>query len=380
MTLRVLHLPTTVGGNPNGLSRALRSLGVDSQIWTIDQNYFNYPVDRVLTAPQDSRPVRILKQLKALGYVFGNWDVVHFNSGRSLFSTRFLDFDGSWRDGIRHIANGILELVQRFELGVLRLRGIPYFVHYQGDDARQGKRSLELFTESIAAHVPADYYPEPLDAWKRAQIRMLTRHAAQVYAVNPDLLHFLPPGTEFVPYGHVNLDDWTPVDPEPHDRVRLVHAPSHRAVKGSDVIIEACEQLQAEGLPFELVLVEGLSNRDARRAYEQADVVIDQLYAGWYGGLGLEAMALGKPVATYIRDEDLALIDPTMRKDLPLIRLHTASVRDELRRIITMPPAERARIGRQSRAFVERWHHPERIARRMLDDYTAARNRLRSRD
>lgn len=372
MTLRVLHLPTTVGGNPNGLSAALRRLGVDSELWTIDQNVFAYPADRVLTEPTDHRLIRILKQVRALSYVFGDWDVIHFNSGRSLFSTRFVERDGSWRDLARVGANALLGLMQRCELGILRLRKIPFFVHYQGDDARQGARSLELFEESIAAHVPADYYPESLDRWKRQQIRLLTPHAAGVYAVNPDLLHFLPPGTTFVPYGHVDLADWVPVTPAPHTTVRVVHAPSHRAVKGSDRIIDACEQLRADGIDLELILVEGLSNREARAVYAQADIVIDQLYGGWYGGFALEVMALGKPVAAYIRENDLEFIDPDMRAELPIVRVQAGTLVDDLRAFVTLSADERSALGARSRSFVERWHDPNAIAMRILNDYEAA--------
>ena len=41
--LRVIHLPTTAGGNPQGLSRALDRLGVHSESWIFEQNVYNYP-------------------------------------------------------------------------------------------------------------------------------------------------------------------------------------------------------------------------------------------------------------------------------------------------------------------------------------------------
>jgi hypothetical protein len=41
------------------------------------------------------------------------------------------------------------------------------------------------------------------------------------------------------------------------------------------------------------------------------------LFAGWYGGLAVELMALGKPVLAYIREEDLSFVDPQMRYELP---------------------------------------------------------------
>ena len=47
---------------------------------------------------------------------------------------------------------------------------------------------------------------------------------------------------------------------------------------------------------------------------------MDQLFAGWYGGVAVEAMALGKPVLAYIRDEDLKFVPSKMASDLPIVR------------------------------------------------------------
>ena len=55
MSLRVLHCPTAVGGNPPALSRALRELGADSHSVTLAPNPFGYPVDEDLSAGRDER-------------------------------------------------------------------------------------------------------------------------------------------------------------------------------------------------------------------------------------------------------------------------------------------------------------------------------------
>lgn len=43
--VRVIYLPTTVGGNPQGISKQLNRLGVKSETWTLSQNYFGYTVN-----------------------------------------------------------------------------------------------------------------------------------------------------------------------------------------------------------------------------------------------------------------------------------------------------------------------------------------------
>lgn len=116
-----------------------------------------------------------------------------------------------------------------------------------------------------------------------------------------------------MPYAHLDITDWVPVASTPGPTPIVIHAPSHRGAKGTAHILEAVDRLKAEGVAFEFVLVEKLSNTEARKLYERADLVVDQLLAGWYGGFAVEAMALGKPVICYLRDSDLGCRRPCGR-------------------------------------------------------------------
>jgi hypothetical protein len=120
---------------------------------------------------------------------------------------------------------------------------------------------------------------------------------------------------------------------------------------------------------FDFVLVEGRSNADARLLYEQADLVIDQLLAGWYGGLAVEVMALGKPVISYLRRSDLVFIPPKMRDELPIIEADPDSIYSVLREWLTIKVGDLMERGVKSRDYVENWHDPVKIARRMKADY-----------
>jgi glycosyltransferase involved in cell wall biosynthesis len=103
--------------------------------------------------------------------------------------------------------------------------------------------------------------------------------------------------------------------------------------------------------------------------YEQADLVIDQLLVGWYGGMAVEAMALGKPVISYIREGDLRFIPPAMSSQLPIIRATPSTLYDVLSEWLTVRRQELSRVGSRSRAYVERWHDPLWIANRLKREY-----------
>ena len=373
--MRVLHAPSSAGGNPQALSRALGLLGLESRSLLVSQNYLDYHADIVLHAPGQSIILRELRRIWAIAIELPRCDIVHYNAGTTIASAYAIEFNPA--EGVRAVFRQIyaayLRVLQRLEWAYVQLLGKIVFVTFQGDDARQGDYCRSHYPITFANRVEPGYYSRASDAFKRQSILRFSRLAHTIYSVNPDLLNVLPARSRFVPYGHIFLDEWPPVYSQDHaGPLRILHAPSHRLVKGTDLILAALEELKAEGMEFELLLVEGVSNVQARNLYISADVLIDQLFAGWYGGLAVELMALGKPVLAYIREEDLEFIDPQMRLDLPVIQTTPNSLKAVLRSVLQTPRKNLVDLGRRSHAFVERWHDPMQIAALIKSDYELA--------
>lgn len=367
----MIHLPTTVGGNPQGISRHLRELGLDSQSWTIQQNFLAYPADKVIVSKNDHFLSAEWKKLQSLRYVF-ICDLVFFNFGTGLY-TPFVPLNSSRYSFLK---NSLLSLISLYhtimsfiEVGLLRLRSVPIFIQYQGDDARQGDYSRKNFRISIADRVDDSYYSDASDDAKRRRINYYDRVSNKIYALNPDLLHVLPGRAEFLPYSHINLNEWQPKFNQLEDRpLRIGHAPSHRSAKGTDIFLQACEELKNQGYNFEVVLVEGVSNSEAKEIYQTIDLLVDQLFSGWYGGLAVEVMALGKPVVVYIREEDLKFIPLKMKESLPFIRTEPDLLLSKMKEILELPRNELYEIALKSRQYVEDWHNPVVIAERIKSD------------
>ena len=102
--------------------------------------------------------------------------------------------------------------------------------------------------------------------------------------------------------------------------------------------------------------------------YRSADIAIDQVLAGWYGGFAVEMMAMGKPVACYIREQDMKFVPQAMRDEMPILQIDPGRLVDDLAAILERR-AEWQNVGKRSRRYVERWHNPDRIAEAMLDAY-----------
>ncbi len=370
--IRVLHCPADVGGNPQNLARMERELGAESISVVRRPNKFQYQSDRILFGPEDGFFRRELGTWRYCVSEMQHFDIVHYNYGQPLMAC-VSDEVRIWppaQAARRFLVQPYRALFEFADVAFLKRTGKGIVVTYQGDDARQGDYCLENHDITIAKEVDGDYYTARSDARKRRQIARFRRYADRIYALNPDLLNVLPLA-EFVPYAHVVPSQSRPHYPAPRARPRVLHAPSHRGVKGTRFVLEAAERLRREGVPFDLELIENLPNAEALQRYREADLVVDQLLAGWYGGFAVEAMVLGKPVIAYLRESDLHVLPREMREELPVIDANPETIYDVLREWLTVRRHVLPERGRAARAYVERWHDARAIARRLIRDYEA---------
>jgi glycosyltransferase involved in cell wall biosynthesis len=176
-----------------------------------------------------------------------------------------------------------------------------------------------------------------------------------------DALRWMP-DAEVIPPG-LDLREY-PLSPAGENaRPVVLHAPSSRRRKGTEHVVAACE-----GLDVELDVVEGLRHDEARRRYERADVVVDQLNAGWYGIFALEAMALGKPVLSYLRPEAVQETELAFDVEVPIVPVTKDTLRDRIVEL-AQDAERRRRVGAASRAYVERVHDADKGADRLLELY-----------
>lgn len=372
--IRVLHCPSTVGGNPQQLARAERALGLNSVAVAFRQNYINYPTDEVLTHPGDNPLIAEARRYGLLWRALRDFDIIHFNFGQTITPVHFMG--RTTHTNLPRILTWLYDqytrLVSMRELPLLARRGKGIVVTFQGDDARQGDFCREHFDITLANEVEPEYYTPRSDRIKRQRISGWANYAHQIYALNPDLLYVLPPRSEFLPYATVDLQEWSSSQEhnKPNQPFKLLHAPSHRGAKGTSYVLDTVRRLQEEDrLKVELILIEGQPHEQVRQIYPQADLLVDQLLAGWYGGLAVELMALGKPVVCYIREQDLNFIPNKMALELPVINATPVSLYSTLKEWLTSRVDELPVRGARGREFVETWHNPLTIAARLKQKY-----------
>jgi hypothetical protein len=371
--LRVLHCPTSVGGNPTGLARAERALGLASEVVVVDPPPFGYEADVVLAPPGTRRLTREARRWRLLLRAVHDFDVVHFNFGQTI-APSFVPLDNARPSTPESLFGLYARLTELRDLPLLRRAGKAIVVTFQGGDARQSDVSRAKHAITYATEIPTEYR---YDARRRWKIARFDRYADRIYALNPDLLDVLPARAEFLPYASVDPREHEPVDRSGSGTPVLVHAPTDHAIKGTRFVRAAVERLRDEGVELEYVQAEGLSRADTQAALRRADLVVDQLLAGWYGGVAVEAMAVGAPVICYLREDDLRVLPTEMRGQLPLLVATPETVYEVLKEWLTTRRGELPELGRRSRAFVERWHDPLRIAEGVKRGYEEALARVR---
>jgi glycosyl transferase family 1 len=332
-TPRILHVPADVGGHAFGLSRAERELGFHSDVAVLAGGPFGYGADIRFDLEGKGRLRQLAVRTGLLARALRSYDVIHFNFGQSMIPLR---------------AGGrILD-----ELPLVRRAGKTILVTFQGCDVRP-QECCFCSQEHCRAETPH----------RLPNAHHFLRYADRCFHLNPDLRRWLP-GSRFLPYASIDPFSLTPgARTEQGEEVVVAHAPSNREVKGTRFVLEAVEQLQAEGLAVRLDLIEGVSRAEVLERLRGADVVVDQLLIGWYGGFAVEAMSLAKPVLCHIREATSA--ENPFGAELPIVRARPETLVDRLRELMTHADL-RARTGLASRAFVERHHDPRNVAREVL--------------
>jgi len=306
--MRVVHCPVNTAGVPWTNVQALRSRGVEASL-VVFNRYAMHPEADWSLDRHGNLFRQQLTQWRALAHLLPRTDVFHFYFGLTL-------------------------VPKPLQFRILRLLGKKSVFHYLGSDIR-GKTPEELaFGKQAGAEIVGSY-----DA-----IRWVPE------------AHVIPPG--------IDVRRIEPSYPGHRERPLIVHAPSSRARKGTDVLIAACE-----GLDADLEIVEGLHHDEAFERYRNADIVVDQLNAGWYGLFAIECMALGKPVVTFLHDEAVRRTERAYDVEVPVINATKESLRDRLEELVAASTEERRRIGEASRRYVERVHDLDQITDRFLDVY-----------
>ncbi len=305
--LRVLHAPVNTAGIPWAHVQALRRRGVQTELVVFNRYRLHPEADRSLELGTGFVR-RQQAQWRAFLGLLPRYDVFHFYSAVTL----------------------VPKSVQFRILHALGKRGI---YHYLGRDIRHKTREQLAYGLRADAEIVGSY----------------------------DAIRWVPHADVVLP--GIEVSRIEPAIPGDRKRPVILHAPSSRGRKGTEHVVAACE-----GLDADLEIVEGLRHDEAFERYRNADIVVDQLNAGWYGVFAIECLALGKPVVTFLHDEAVRRTEEAYGVEVPLRSATSETLREALRPLVA-DAALRRRIGQASRAYAERLHDVDVIAGQLVELY-----------
>jgi glycosyltransferase involved in cell wall biosynthesis len=342
--LRILHAPRNIAGQAGDTVAALRRLGHDAELWEDSPDPFGRPSDRVLALDRDDpRP-----SLAAMAEAAERFDIVHFHFGQTLVP----------RWGV---------LPPFWDLPVLRGLGLRVFFTFHGTDVRLDRvhRSLNPWAGDFTASGP------PEDDRTEKAVQVMRTYADALFVVSVNYLAYVPDAV-YMPRV-IDLGAWPDVPARSRERPVVVHAPTRRGTKGTELLLPVLDELRLEGLDFDLRLVEGAPHDEVRSALADADLLVDNLVAGSYGIVALEAMASGAAVVS-----NMSAALRAAHPDAPVVPVDPTTIKATLRRLM-LDPAGRREIAARGRPFVAATHDADLVAARLVEAYRAPAGPRRNR-
>lgn len=343
---RVLHLPLAGAGQLGAFASAMKGKGISASVLRFAHSApeFKYQADLTLErVPNDlASASQILKDLML------KYDIFHFHGLPLLFSVHYPFPTG-------------------MDMLLLRAAGKKVFFHFHGSEARLASVFQATTPYNWVAENPSGLFTTWREDEQRIFFEFVKGVCNDVFVLDHELQSYV--GEALIVPRVVDLEKWTFIGTKPGEVLRVVHAPSRRGVKGTDRVLSVVKKLQSEGVRIELRLVENVPNEEAREIYKWADVVIDGLKMGWYGVLAVEAMALGKAVVCYIRDD----LKHYLPYPLPLAVANPDNLYYVLKDL-TLHPEEVSSLGERGRRYVEELHDAEKVTEILLRIYEAEGN------
>jgi glycosyltransferase involved in cell wall biosynthesis len=351
---RIFPKKVDVGFGPEPLinniyhAKSLRLQEISAESFVESVYYITSDFDRKLIAK--NRLISILSRLVFFTFIFSIFRYrilyIYFNGG-GLYLSR------------------VLWILEPF---LYKIAGVKTVVMPYGSDVQDLTKTRNiLFKQAVILDYPLHYkkiFIIKLKVW-------LWENFADHVISGCDWIEYMSHWDSLcISHFSIDLERWTPPQTSMPENtlnvpttIKILHAPNHRNIKGSNFFVEAINKLKSKGLPVELIIIERSSNDTIKKKISECDIVADQMIIGWYAMFAIEGMAMQKPVLCNVRQDFEAfyihagLLD---RDELPLVRCTPENLEDKIVELVQNPSLMKD-IGLKGRRYVEKHHSLKHI-------------------
>lgn len=343
---KIFHGPVNYGTQAGFFAKALRYKGFSAKSYTNHDQYGR------LTDYSFKKRNNILSKLIWYKFVyplirfscFFKYDIFHFYFGRTLHH-------------------------KQWDLPLYRVFGKKVVMHYLGNDIEEYQWSIDNYEITNMRDLMSPQQGVVHDAKIKKRRSFEKKYLDAEIVCAPQYSPFAPHAM-LIPLGiDLKQYEYVQFDIKKNEALKVLHAATSRKKKGTKYLIEAVEKLKAEGLNIELVLCEDVSHAKLKEKFKECHVSVVALLGGWYGTAGIEAMAIGRPIISYLRPEFIAYTDLD-EDDIPIINANAQTIyevlKDTYHKRFDLPA-----LGARSRLFVEKNHSYLKLADKLSEIYTS---------
>lgn len=313
---------------------ALKKMGEDAKAINYYPSYIGYKSDMLMDINSFSSLKEANEATKQLASkIIDDVDVFHYHFGTSLV------LDGS-------------------DLPVLKELNKKVVMHHWGSDVRMYSQAVKLNPFVKVKSLNEDAIKGNLERLAK-YIDTCIVSDYELYEYVKGYYSNLIMIPQVIDLSHFNQVDET----NSNKRITIVHAPTSPEVKGTVHILEAIELLQSN-YDFDFKLIQGMAFEEVKKAYAQADIIIDQILIGSYGLCSIENMALGKPVICYISE----FMKEKYPKELPIISANPTNIKDTIEFLLNNRECL-DEIGNKSREYAKKYHDINKFKKKFIDLY-----------
>ncbi len=354
--MNILHVaPINVAGVPFNMVQMHRTFGHHARLVTLHKNILTFPEDICLDIRLPRNPLaqwwRDTKRTKqrADAEQQSNPDTfLPVHRPQNILERLYFLYDDMRREP--------------FVLKAIEQHGLENFdvVHYDGGldffrDARIATRWKKKGKKIVCHYLGSDLRVRGIDPRMNELSDLNLTNESDHLLRHPDI-HYL-----YIPFDASEFH----VKEQENQRLRIIHSPSNRSTKGTELVLPVMERVQRTR-NVEFLLVESTPHREVIRIKQTCDIAIEQV--GNYGGTGygrnsLEALAMGIPTVTEMTPDYIAWLPEN-----PFVLATPETLFDRLIELIDNPALRRQK-GLAGRSWVEKYHSFKSVNERLMQLY-----------
>lgn len=327
-------------------TRILKRRGYTIDFYGIGKTHFEMPVDFLLEFSAN-RFISLFQRMVYFSRILLRYDLWHLNFAEAFF-------------------------FYPLNLFILKLFGKKIVVTFRGIDIQT---DLEFLPKSIYAKIPSDRWPEYYRLqltkkfserfFKKIRRRIFIYFADKVVLTGPFLAGQVGRYDKIIPYAR----EISRLKPGLHSNrsLKILHIPSDPIVKGTAEITRVFKSLSRKFPEHSFKVLPKVSREKLLDEMAKADIVVDQIIIGWYGGQAVEAMAQGKIVMAFLNPSYLQLV--SFGQKIPIWNTNVWTFEQDLETLIKVFPEINREWQEKSYQFAKKYHDAKKIANQYLEIY-----------